>query len=111
MKGTGREWEREREREGARRIVRLAAKIKIPCTLEHFIWLLNCRAQSEGGKGAQGGQAERRKERERGEGSEREVASGLVGGTVGVSGSWQKWNSGFSFTFSCSVSGAVLTMP
>lgn len=55
----------EREREGARRIVRLAAKIKIPCTLEHFIWRLNCMARSEGGKGAQGGQAERRKERER----------------------------------------------
>lgn len=55
----------KREREGARRIVRLAAKIKIPCTLEHFIWRLNCMAQSEGGKGAQGGQAERRKERER----------------------------------------------
>lgn len=101
----------KREREGARRIVRLAAKIKIPCTLEHFIWRLNCMAQSEGGKGAQGGQAERRKERERGEGSKREAVSGLVGGTVGVSGSWQKWNSGFSFTFSCSVSGAVLTMP
>lgn len=67
-KGSERDRQRvvEREREGARRIVRLAAKIKIPCTLEHFIWRLNCMAQSEGRKGAQGGQAERRRERERG---------------------------------------------
>lgn len=96
VKGTGREWEREGARKGARRIVRLAAKIKIPCTLEHFIWRLNCMAQSEGGKGAQGGQAERRKERERG----REWKGGSLGSGWGHRwGLWELAKMEFRFFF------------
>lgn len=61
---SGKETEKKRRRKGARRIVRLAAKIKIPCTLEHFIWRLNCMGRVWGEREHKvGRQREERRER------------------------------------------------